>query len=59
MIHYYTHADWLEARKETLGGTDIGVLYGVNFYKSRYQLYMEKKRDDTNMTEVLSNLVFS
>jgi len=34
--------EWLEKRKLTLGGSDTPVLLGLNKYKTRYQLWLEK-----------------
>lgn len=34
--------DWYDRRKETIGGSDIGSLFGENKYKSVLQLFNEK-----------------
>ena len=34
--------EWLELRKQGLGGSDIGTMLGLNQYKSPYQLWLEK-----------------
>ncbi|MGF3113712.1 YqaJ viral recombinase family protein [Facklamia sp. P9177] len=34
--------EWHELRSKGLGGSDIGTLLGVNPYKSKYQLWLEK-----------------
>lgn len=34
--------EWLELRKQGLGGSDIGTMLGLNVYKSPYQLWLEK-----------------
>lgn len=34
--------EWLELRKQGLGGSDIGTMLGLNAYKSPYQLWLEK-----------------
>jgi putative phage-type endonuclease len=34
--------EWLKARNKVIGGSDIGVILGVNSYKSALKLYMEK-----------------
>ena len=36
------HAEWLEARRQGVSGTDISVLLGVNPYKSVDDLIMDK-----------------
>ena len=33
---------WLELRKNGIGGSDAGVIVGVNPWKNRFQLWMEK-----------------
>ena len=33
---------WLELRKQGLGGSDAGVVIGLNPWKSKFQLWMEK-----------------
>lgn len=38
---------WLETRRKGLGGSDCGVVLGVNKYKSKYQLYLEKRGEFT------------
>lgn len=34
--------DWLTHRKNGLGGSDAGTIMGVNKWKSKFQLYLEK-----------------
>lgn len=33
---------WLELRKNGIGGSDAGVIIGVNAFKNRFQLWLEK-----------------
>lgn len=42
MIATNDRADWLEARKGYLGGTDIAAIIGQNKYKTPYDVYAEK-----------------
>lgn len=35
-------SEWLDMRKKTLSGTDMGVILGVSPFKSAYTLFMEK-----------------
>lgn len=49
-IPFKTHEDWLKVRKKTLGGSDIGVVLGLNEYKSKLQLYREKKSESASET---------
>jgi len=37
-----TKAEWLEARGEGIGGSDAGTILGINPYKGRLQLWLEK-----------------
>lgn len=34
--------EWIERRKKTIGGSDIGVICGRSPYKTAYQLWLEK-----------------
>ncbi|WP_374187492.1 YqaJ viral recombinase family protein [Priestia aryabhattai] len=36
------YADWLEYRKLGVGGSDVGVIVGLNKYKSAFTLFLEK-----------------
>ena len=36
------YADWLEYRKQGIGGSDASVVCGINRYKSPVELWMEK-----------------
>ena len=47
---------WLETRRKGLGGSDCGVVLGVNKYKSRFQLYLEKRGEYTQ--EVDNDFVY-
>ena len=33
---------WLELRTTGIGGSDAGIIVGVNTYKSKFQLWQEK-----------------
>lgn len=37
-----SHEEWLSLRNKGLGGSDIGTMLGLNKYKSKYQLWLEK-----------------
>lgn len=37
-----SRADWLEARKHSLGGSDMGAVLGMNSYSSPYTVWAEK-----------------
>ena len=37
-----THDEWLEQRKNGIGGSDAGTVLGVNKYKSNVELWLEK-----------------
>ena len=37
-----THEEWLEERKKSLGGSDIGAILGMNEYSSPYTIWAEK-----------------
>lgn len=37
-----THEDWLEERKKSLGGSDVGAVLGMNAYSSAYTVWAEK-----------------
>lgn len=43
--------EWLEERRTGIGGSDVGVILGVNKYKSKYQLYLEKRGEYTEEIE--------
>lgn len=36
------HNAWLDMRKQGIGGSDAGVIMGLNAYKSPYELWLEK-----------------
>lgn len=36
------YAEWLEYRKAGIGGSDVGVIVGLNKYKSAFTLFLEK-----------------
>ena len=35
----------IEARKVTIGGSDMGAILGENNYKTAYEVWEEKKKD--------------
>ncbi len=37
-----THEEWLEERKKSLGGSDMGAILGMNPYSSPYTVWAEK-----------------
>jgi putative phage-type endonuclease len=37
-----TNEEWLRERRKGLGGSDIGVILGVNPYRTPYQLWLDK-----------------
>jgi putative phage-type endonuclease len=37
-----THEGWLEERKKSLGGSDVGAILGMNEYSSPYTIWAEK-----------------
>ena len=37
-----SHDEWLEARSQGIGGSDAGTILGVNPYKGRLELWLEK-----------------
>lgn len=37
-----THEEWLEERKKSLGGSDVGAVLGMNTYTSAYTVWAEK-----------------
>ena len=37
-----THEEWLEERKKSLGGSDVGAVLGMNTYSSPYTVWAEK-----------------
>lgn len=38
------YADWLEYRKQGIGGSDASVVCGINRYKSPVELWMKSSR---------------
>lgn len=42
MLTFPTHEAWLEARKNTIGGSDASAVVGMNPYKSNVDLWLEK-----------------
>lgn len=49
------HEEWLEARRQGIGGSDAPVLLGVNHYSSPYRLWLDKtgRADDEPPTEAM------
>lgn len=41
-VNNLTNAEWLEIRKEGIGGSDTATILGLNSYKSAYELWLEK-----------------
>lgn len=41
-INTSTHEEWLEERKKSLGGSDVGAILGMNEYSSPYTIWAEK-----------------
>ncbi len=37
-----SHEDWLEERRKSLGGSDVGAVLGMNEYSSPYTIWAEK-----------------
>ena len=37
-----SYADWLELRRQGIGGSEASVVCGINRYKSPVELWMEK-----------------
>lgn len=42
-IEFNGDEDWLEKRKNTIGGSEVGIVLGLNEYSSKLQLYKSKK----------------
>lgn len=42
-VEFTDEEDWLEKRKATIGGSEIGTVLGLNEYTSKLQLYKIKK----------------
>ena len=43
MIEYKSREEWLKARQEFIGGSDVACILGLNPYKTNVQLFREKK----------------
>ena len=41
-INTKNHEEWLEERKKSLGGSDVGAVLGMNTYSSPYTIWAEK-----------------
>lgn len=51
-IVYAGEDDWLEKRRETIGGSEVGIVLGLNEYSSKLQLYKSKKENCRNSDNV-------
>lgn len=66
-VEYFSEEDWLEKRKATIGGSEIGIVLGLNDYSSKLQLYKNKKDETvkpsdnkfTRKGKELENLIFT
>ena len=65
-VEYTDEEDWLDKRRRTIGGSEIGVVLGLNEYSSKLQLYKSKKSDFKRSDNVytrkgkeLENLIFT
>jgi putative phage-type endonuclease len=65
-VEFTDEEDWLEKRRYTIGGSEIGIILGLNEYSSKLQLYKSKKdnfkRPDSVYTrkgKELENLIFT
>jgi putative phage-type endonuclease len=66
-VEFTDEADWLEKRKNTIGGSEIGIVLGLNEYSSKLQLYKSKKADSkpssdsvyTRKGKELEHLIFT
>lgn len=47
-VVFTDEADWLEKRKSTIGGSEVGIVMGLNEYTSKLQLYKNKKHEGSN-----------
>ena len=47
VIKFKTKSDWLEFRKQGIGGSEVSAVLGVNPYMTRYQLWRLKKGLDS------------
>ncbi|MEZ2459336.1 YqaJ viral recombinase family protein [Salinicoccus roseus] len=45
-IKQLTHEEWLQHRQTGIGGSDAGTILGVNKWKSKTQLFFEKKNPE-------------
>lgn len=64
-VEFTNEEDWLEKRKATIGGSEVGIVLGLNEYSSKLQLYKSKKEFSKNSDNVytrkgkeLENLIF-
>ena len=42
MIPYGSHEEWLEIRRDYIGGSDAGAIIGVNPYSNAFSVWAEK-----------------
>lgn len=47
--HDLSRGDWLEVRKQGIGGSDAAAAVGLNPYKSQLELWLEKTGRDTEL----------
>ena len=47
--HDMSRGDWLEVRKQGIGGSDAAAAVGLNPYKSQLELWLEKTGRDAEM----------
>ncbi|WP_205173501.1 YqaJ viral recombinase family protein [Bacillus pakistanensis] len=40
--HDMTRAEWLEERTKGIGGSDVGIILGLNKYRTPFELWLEK-----------------
>ncbi|KKI88642.1 hypothetical protein WQ54_31150 [Bacillus sp. SA1-12] len=41
-IHEITHSEWLMERMKGIGGSDVGIILGLNKYRTPFELWLEK-----------------
>lgn len=47
-VEFIDEDDWLDKRKQTIGGSEVGTVLGLNKYTSKLQLYKSKKSETSN-----------
>ena len=65
-VEFFDEDDWLTKRKQTIGGSEVGIVLGLNKYTSKLQLYKSKKSEYnssensfTRKGKELENLIFT